>query len=196
MALIAVPMGQAGQQDQRSVVIITVHVRTVDIMTVRSLTSVSGVVGVEIINGVLKDLMESVSQKMRRSVVITFPVRTVDIMTVRSLTSVSGVVGVEIINGVLKDLMESVSPEREVLVAASGLVTVNLTNHASIYMMLAVFVSLVSVWSNQFLSWVLEHSVDSIQTVTAGTLLSFVSASMGPVRRQGGNVMRRETVPG
>jgi len=48
---------------QRSVAIITVHVKAVDIMSVRSLKSVSGVVGVEIemINGGLKDLMDSVS---------------------------------------------------------------------------------------------------------------------------------------
>ena len=49
-----------------SVVRITFPVKTVDIMTVRSLKSVSGVVAVEMdmINGVLKDLMESVGQEV------------------------------------------------------------------------------------------------------------------------------------
>jgi len=107
-------MESASPEMKISVVTITVHVNTVDIMTVRSLKSVSGVVGVEMemINGVLKDLMESASQEMRISVVmITFHVKTVDIMTVRSLKSVSGVVAVEMENGVLKDLMESVNPK-------------------------------------------------------------------------------------
>ena len=43
---------------------IPAHVRTVDIMIVRSLTSVSGVQGVEIINGVIVDLMESVNPEV------------------------------------------------------------------------------------------------------------------------------------
>merc|ERR1739844_377734 len=102
-------MESASPEAKRSVGIITVAVNTVNIMTVRSLKSVSGVVAVEMemINGVLKDLMESVSQEMRISVVtITFPVKTVDILTVRSLKSVSGVVAVEMENGRLMDLME------------------------------------------------------------------------------------------
>merc|ERR1711970_1273060 len=100
---------------------ITFHVKTVDIMTVRSLKSVSGVVGVEMemINGRLTDHMESASQEMKINVVtITVHVNTVDIMTVRSLKSVSGVVGVEMemINGVLKGLMESASKEMKISV--------------------------------------------------------------------------------
>ena len=43
---------------------IPAHVRTVDIMIVRSLTSVGGVQGVEIINGVIVDLMESVNPEV------------------------------------------------------------------------------------------------------------------------------------
>jgi len=38
--------------------------------------------------------------------------------------------------------------------------------------------------------------VTSIQTVTAGTLLRPVSAKMVTAKRQGGSVMRRQTVPG
>merc|ERR1719369_2751527 len=99
-------------QMKRCVVRITFPVKSVDIMTVRSLKSVSGVVGVEMENGRLKDLLESASPEMKRSVVrITFPVKSVDMMTVRSLKSVSGVVGVEMENGRLKDLLESASPE-------------------------------------------------------------------------------------
>jgi len=80
-------------QMKRSVVRITFPVKSVDMMTVRSLKSVSGVVGVEMENGRLKDLLESASPEMKRSVVRkTFPVKTVDMMTVRSLKSVSGVV--------------------------------------------------------------------------------------------------------
>ena len=45
-----------------SVVTKTVHVKTADIIIVRSLTSVSGVVAVEMENGVLEGLMESVNQ--------------------------------------------------------------------------------------------------------------------------------------
>jgi len=102
---------------ERSAVNITFHVKTVDIMTVRSLKSVSGVVAVEMENGRLMDLMESASPEMKISVVtITFPVKTVDIMTVRSLKSVSGVVGVEMENGRLTDLMESASQEMKISV--------------------------------------------------------------------------------
>ena len=48
-----------------SVVSITFHVKTADIMTVRSLTSVSGVVAVEMENGRLTDLMESVNPEVK-----------------------------------------------------------------------------------------------------------------------------------
>ena len=48
-----------------SVVTITFHVKTADIMTVRSLTSVSGVVAVEMENGRLTDLMESVNPEVK-----------------------------------------------------------------------------------------------------------------------------------
>merc|ERR1739844_723823 len=68
----------------------------------------------EMINGALEDLTESVSPEKKRSAVTTLcHVKNVDIMIVRSLTSVSGVVAVEMemINGALKDLMESVSPK-------------------------------------------------------------------------------------
>ena len=44
---------------------ITFPVKTVDIMTVRSQKSVSGVVAVEIICGRLRDLMESASPEVK-----------------------------------------------------------------------------------------------------------------------------------
>ena len=50
---------------------IPAHVRTVDIMNVRSLTSVSGVQGVEIINGVIVDLMESVNPEVNNYLLIS-----------------------------------------------------------------------------------------------------------------------------
>ena len=50
---------------KRSVVMITFPVKTVDIMTVRSQKSVSGVVAVEIICGRLRDLMESASPEVK-----------------------------------------------------------------------------------------------------------------------------------
>merc|ERR1719431_650251 len=54
-------MESASQEMKISVVNITYHVKTVDIMTVRSLKSVYGVVAVEMENGRLTDLLESAS---------------------------------------------------------------------------------------------------------------------------------------
>merc|ERR1712212_707627 len=102
-------MESVSQEMKISVVTITFHVKTADIMTVRSLTSVSGYAKK---STATVDIMESASQKIKISVVtITFHVKTVDFMTVRSLTSVSGVVGVEMENGRLTDHMESASQE-------------------------------------------------------------------------------------
>ena len=53
-----------------SVVTITFPVKTVDIMIVRSLKSVSGVVGVEMENGRLADLMEFVNLKVNNNPII------------------------------------------------------------------------------------------------------------------------------
>ena len=60
-----------------SVVTITFHVKTADIMTVRSLTSVSGVVAVEMENGRLTDLMESASPEVKDYSIRDEPLQTI-----------------------------------------------------------------------------------------------------------------------